>query len=529
MLTLRPYQRSALNHCYDAWSTGQAEHPLIVAPCGAGKSIIIAALCHEALTSWPGTRILILTHRKELLRQDGAELQALWPEAPIGYYSAGLGKRDKAFPILFAGVQSIHRHITEFSPFDLVIIDEAHLIPRSASTMYGSCLAHLRLLDHSVKFVGLTATPYRLDSGRLDEGEGALFDRVVFDIELQGLVDAGHLVPMVAKGGEAEANLTGVHRRAGDFVASEVEAAFERPGLVERACTEIVERGQSRRAWLVFCSGVDHAEHVRDTLRERGVDAEMVTGKTPKDERDRLTARFRAGHLRCLCNVDILTTGANFPLCDLLVLLRATESTALYVQIVGRGMRVAPGKTNCLLLDFGSNVLRHGPIDRVSPKRPVRKGETEQRAPVKKCPVCSTYVHISSMECPDCGYVWPGREITHDDRPYEGAVMAAQQKPEWVEVTDVRYRRHQKAGKPDSVAVTYHCGPLTSATEWWCPEHGGYATGKTWACLQRAGMRAPRPETTSELLARLDELRQPAEIMITKEGKYTRVARVRYA
>ncbi len=525
-MELRKYQRAAIDATYDFWIKGGG-NPLIVAPCGAGKSVIIAALCHEALSSWPSTRILILTHRKELLRQNGAELQGLWPEAPIGYYSAGLRRKDTTPPILFAGVQSIHRRITELEPFDLVIVDEAHLVPRNLGTQYGSTLANLRLMDPLVKVIGLTATPYRLDSGRLDEGEDALFDAVVYDIPVQQLVDAGHLVEVVARGGRAKADLAGVHRRMGDFVASEVSAAFTADGLVDAACGEIVAAGAERKAWMVFCAGVEHARQVRDALRARGVDAETVTGETPEGERDAICARFKAGKLRCLVNVDVLTTGANFPICDLLVLLRATESTALYVQIVGRGMRVYPGKSDCLLLDFGGNVVRHGPIDAVDPRRPGKGGEP----PAKECPKCQTIVPVGVRLCPACGFEWPQpkpREIKHDVKPYEGAVLARQQKPQWVEVTGMRYARHQKAGSPDSVRVVYEHGLLQETCEWWCVEHAGYAAEKAAAKMRAAGMKRPLPRTVSEFLARVEELRRPAAIEVKPDGRYTRIVGCRY-
>ena len=513
-----------MDAAYDAWRTGRSDNPLIVAPCGAGKSIIIAALCHEALTSWPETRILLLTHRRELLTQNGAELLGLWPDAPIGYYSAGLNRKDTAFPVLFAGIQSIWSKVTEFDPWDLVIIDEAHLVPRSIGTQYGSAIENLKLMNPDVRVLGLTATPYRLDAGMLHEGPGALFDSIVYDIPVQDLIDQGHLVEIVAKGGQAKADLSGVHRRSGDFVAAEMEAAFDQFHLVEAACKEIVQLGADRKAWLVFAAGVDHAEHVRDELRRLDIDAEMVTGSTPKEERDRLTARFRSGGLRCLVNVAVLTTGANFPICDMLVLLRATESTSLFVQIVGRGMRVSPGKANCLLLDFGGNCIRHGPIDDVKPKAP---GSGGGPAPSKECPSCHSIVAAGRRECPDCGYLFPEREIKHATRAYEGAVLKAQMQPDWRKVDHVGYARHIKAGRPDSCRVDYYCG-IARFSDWLCIDHGGHASELAWHKLKIAGMKV-RPNTVSELLARTDELASPTEILIKPEGKYVRIEKYRYS
>ena len=129
MIQLRDYQREAIDSLYSYWEQEKG-NPLIVAPCGAGKSIIIAQFIREAM-AYPGTRVLVLTHRRELLEQNEAELRSIWSSAPTGIYSAGLGRRDRHSPILFAGIQSIHSRLHTFDPFDMVIIDERPLMEES--------------------------------------------------------------------------------------------------------------------------------------------------------------------------------------------------------------------------------------------------------------------------------------------------------------------------------------------------------------------------------------------------------------
>ena len=167
------------------------------------------------------------------------------------------------------------------------------------------------------------------------------------------------------------------------------------------AVREIVQYGRDRRSWLVFCAGVDHAYHVRDALREHGIAVETVTGKTNDLERDYILGEFKDGRLRAVTNCDILTTGFNHPGVDLIAYLRPTQSTGLYVQMAGRGMRNAPGKSNCLVLDFAGNIKRHGPIDRVNPYDPSRNGKGE--APVKTCPQCRSITFAGLRLCPAGG------------------------------------------------------------------------------------------------------------------------------
>ncbi|MBK9427231.1 MAG: DEAD/DEAH box helicase family protein [Gammaproteobacteria bacterium] len=517
-IELRHYQRAAIDSLYEYWGREKG-NPLIVAPCGAGKSLVIAFFIREAM-QYPDTRIICMTHRKELLEQNEAELRGIWPDAPTGFYSAGIGRRDRHAPILFAGIQSVAKKIHTFDPFEICIVDECHLIPRAQSTQYGLALETLKLMNPRTRFVGLTASPYRLDSGLLHEGEGALFDQITYEIPVRQLIDEGHLCEVVGKRGAEVADLSGVHRRGGEFIAAEVERAFDREDLTAAACDEIVRYGANRRAWLVFASGIDHAEHVRDAIRERGVDCEVVHGGIGKTERAEIIERFRAGRLRCLVNVDILTIGFNAPICDMGVLLRATESTALYVQIVGRLMRTYPGKSSALLLDFGGNVERHGPIDRVNVRRPSEGGG---EAPAKSCPECNSLVHASALECPDCGHTFPERKPRHDGTAYAGAVMSHQEAGQWLQVDAVRYHLHKKLGKPDSVRVEYRCG-IRIYRDWWTPEHRGIARTQTVKRLWEHGIECPR--TTNELLGIAAELPVPATIEVKPDGRYERVTAV---
>lgn len=513
MLDLRPYQRAAIDGLYDYWAAKKGDNPLIVAPTGSGKSLIIAHLVKDAM-SFPGTRVLMLTHVKELLEQNAKELLALYPDADVGFYSASLKKKMLHRAITFAGIQSIHKRAFDMvPPPDLVVVDECHLIPRTDSTRYNKFLSDLKLANPGVKIVGLTATPYRLDSGWLHKGEGAIFDGIAYDIPVADLMEQGFLAPVVSKAGARKIDLSQVGHRGGEFIESELAKAASDPELVRETVAEIVKYGADRKAWLIFACGVIHANMIRDEFQAHGIEAHVVTGADNMTERAEKIERFRRGEYKCLINVNVLTTGFNVPHVDLIGIVRATESAGLYVQIVGRGTRLAPGKTDCLVLDYGDNVMRHGFIDKVKPKI---KGKTEDStAPCKECPSCQAIQHAAMRNCVVCGYAFPPPVLNHGNRAYSGAMISTQVQAEWVAVDDVGYSRWRKEGKPDSIRVTYYCG-LIKISEWLCPDHGGYAAERY---IKRKSALGASATTTEEAITECDFWNKPIKIKVKPNDK----------
>jgi DNA repair protein RadD len=518
-IKLRPYQQSAVDSIY-TYFENKTGNPLVALPTGTGKSFTMASFMHGACQQYPGTRIVVLTHVKELISQDFEALIRLWPEAPAGIYSAGLGKRDLDAQIVFAGIQSIHRHALNMGRVDLIVVDECHLIPRKSDTMYGRFLANVRLHSPHVKIIGFTATPFRMDSGMLTSGKGALFDEVCYEMTIREAIEDGWLSEPLPKATNTKLDVAGVGTRGGEFIPGQLEKAVDVDETTQAAVAEIIEHGKNRKGWLVFCAGVEHAHHVRDAIRAHGISCEAITGDTPKGERERILRDFKAGRIQCLTNRDVLTTGFDAPHTDLLALLRPTKSPGLLIQMVGRGTRLAPGKENCLVLDFAENFSRHGPIDRIKVKRP-RDSAEEGEAPVKVCPECAAICYAGVRECGDCGHEFPEPELKITKQAGTAAVLSNQLKAEWVDVTSVMYGLHTKPGKPSSLKVTYVCG-LVAHTEWICFDHSGYARQK--ACqwwLKRAGH--PAPSTVVEALERKGELRNPTRIRIEPDGKYKRV------
>ena len=522
---LRDYQREAVDGLYNYWASKAGDNPLIVAPTGSGKTAILAQIIKDAM-SYPDTRVLVVTHVKELLEQGANGLLKLYPEADYGIYSAGLKQKVLNKPITFAGIQSVWERAYDMVPApDLVLIDEAHLLPKNTETRYNRFIADLKICNPDVKVVGLTATPYRLDTGYLHKGKGAIFDGIAHDIPISLLMDQGYLSPVISKGGIKQIDLTGVGKRGGEFIESELATAASDPELIESTVKEVVTLAKDRKSWLVFSSGVNHAHLLADQFDRHGIDAGVVTGSDSSSVRGKTIADFKSGKLKCLINVNVLTTGFDYPGVDCIVMCRSTMSCGLYIQCIGRGTRVAEGKENCLVLDYGSNVERHGFIDQVKPKDKMSSGDGE--APAKQCESCQTIVHAAAKICPECGFEFPAPLLNHGSSSYSGAMLSSQVVAEWVDVDDVMYSRHKKEGKPDSIKVTYYAGML-SVSEWLCPDHGGYAASKY---RERKSLLNAYADTTTEALDEAHFWRKPSRVMVKPSNhnpKYKEITKFDY-
>ena len=524
---LRYYQREAIQAIYDYFEKKNG-HPLISMATGTGKAYVIAKFCQEAIEQWPDTNIVVVTSVKELVRQNYEEMLELWSDAPAGIYSAGLGVKNLRQKITFAGIQSIYKQAYKIPRrIDLLIIDEVQDVSETAGTMFRKFIDDLHVCNSDMKVIGLSATVFRLSQGLLTDGKNALFTDVIYDYGMLQAITDGYLSPLVSKAMTQQFDLSDVGIRNGDYIPGQLEQAVDKDPVTRAVVDEIVRYGAERKCWLLFCVSVNHAMHVRDEIRSRGFTCETVSANTPKEERNEIFRRYKAGEIRCLTNVNILTKGSNIPQIDLIASLRPTKSAGLVVQSCGRGTRLAQHKDDCLLLDFAGWLTEFGPIDLIKPKRKGEKGEGV--APVKTCPECKTIVFAGVVECPECAFIFPKEAPKIDTEASTAAVLSTQLKVETHAVTKVNYYRHKKEGKPDSLRVEYMCGLMHSFRSWWCLGHTGKAreiAAFNWRIASN-GMRAPN--TIDEALARLGELKLPISISVKKIGKNHDIVGVEYA
>ncbi len=470
-MMLREYQSRTIDQLYAWFEAGNAGNPCLVLPTGSGKSHIVAALCKDAIQNWPETRVLMLTHVKELIEQNAEKMRQHWPGAPMGIYSASIGRKDLGEPITFAGIQSVRNKAKQLGHVDLVIIDECHLVNHKDEGGYRKLLGELKDINPHLRVIGLTATPYRLGHGLITD-KPALFDDLLEPVSIEELVFKGYLATLRSKITKAKLDTTGVHKRGGEFIESELQAAVDTDDKNQAVVQEVVTLAGERKAWLVFCTGVKHAEHVAEVLRQHGVATECVLGETPKKERERIIADFKAGRIRALTNANVLTTGFDYPDIDLIAMLRPTMSPGLYVQMAGRGMRVKSQTDHCLVLDFAGVVEAHGPITNVQPPKKGSDGNGE--APVKVCDNCQELCAISASFCPACGHPFPepikkALVLHHDD------IMGLEGKD--LEITTWNWRVHtSKASGKLMLSCTYY-GDLSDKpiTEYLPVLHDGYA------------------------------------------------------
>lgn len=524
-MELRPYQRAAIESVY-RYLREHDGNPVVCIPPAGGKTPILATIASDAVTRWNG-RVLIVTHVRELVEQAVDKLRRVCLELPVGVFSAGLNRRDTEQPVIAASIQSIFRRACDLGRFDLIIVDECHLLPPDGEGMYQSFLAEARVINPLVRLIGLTATPFRMDSGLIC-GPDKLLNDICFEAGIRELIRDNYLCPLISKAGQQRADLSELHVRRGEFLASEVDAAMDTDELVRSACAEIVEATRDRRACLIFASGVAHGRHVCDVLQhEHNIECGFVCGETPSTERAELLARFRGEPegllerepLKHLCNVGVLTTGFDAPITDAIAILRPTNSPGLLVQIVGRGLRLHPDKHDTLILDFGGNIERHGPIDQISAKA-IRQTQTGGEAPAKECPICHSVIAAGYSACPDCGYEFPPPERqTHEAQASLIGVLSDQHTDTTYDVLDVSYQVHTKRGAdedaPKTMRVDYRLGLTHHVSEWVCIEHVGYAHQKAVAWWE-ARSPDPFPDSAQHAVDIADAggLAWPAQITI---------------
>jgi DNA repair protein RadD len=538
-MELRPYQSGSVEAVW-SYLREQTGNPVVVLPTGSGKTPVLVALARQAVEGWHG-RVLILAHVKELLKQAREKFVQWWPFAPVGVYSAGLRKRETDDQIIIAGIQSVFSKSAQLGRFDLVIVDECHLIPAAGQGMYQTLLKDLKVINPQVRVIGLTATPYRLDSGLVYGGDNVLTG-ICYEANVKDLIEQKFLCRLRGKAG-TEADLTGVHTRGGDYIQGELEDRLTDEQTVEKACAEIVQYCAERKAWIIFCAGVEHARMVEvELFNKHKINVATITADTPAKERDNLVDAFKAGQIRALCNVNVLSIGFDAPHTDAVIMLRPTQSPGLYYQQVGRGLRTHETKTDCLILDLAGNIRRHGPIDIIAPKdKSSSKGSGE--APAKTCPKCQEIVHAALQVCPACQFEFPPAPVARHDTKADTVQPLSEPAVEstW-RVKYIEYRAWLKRGAPadapKTLRVIYNCRNGTGNifnefSEWVCFEHEGFARRKAerwWA--ERCS--APCPTVTEQAEAFVkdtaNDFAEPIRITVrTQQGKFPEIISASFA
>lgn len=513
MIELRPYQVDGLAALWEYYSNGGKDNVLICWPTGTGKSCAPAIFIKEAMRLWPDQRFMLLTHSSELVKQDGAALISVWPNAPLGIYCAGLKRKDVISPIIYATIQSAHKlGAINFGHRDILWVDEAHLISDEDSSMYLSFIAKLKKINPKLKVIGLTATQYRMGMGLLTEGK--LWGKVVHDLtsmeDFNKLVADGYLCSLIPKKTQVELDVSNVGIQKGEFIASQLQHEVDKAEITWKGLQELCYYGQGRKSWLLFATGIDHAEHIQSMLSQLGIDCAAIHSKQDGNHNDAAIRDFKSYKLRAIVNYGKLTTGFDHPGIDLIGMFRPTLSVALWVQMLGRGTRPCEGKSNCLVLDFAKNTARLGPIN--DPVLPRKKGDKEGTIPIKICDACGVYNHIKAVRCDPCNHPFEFKVKIVERAGTEELIRQTEAlQIETFDVTYVTYAKKQKTGKQPYIQTTYFCG-LTSFREFVFPENNRFR--KPFVDWWRQRYPEDPPKTTEECMDFISQLRAPRNIRV---------------
>lgn len=364
---LRPYQQQARDRIHAEWDAGHTR-TLLVLPTGTGKTIVFASVAADQVRA--GDRVLILAHRGELLEQAADKLQR-----STGLVSAVEKAEstclDSWFRVVVGSVQTLQRtaRLERFPQdyFGTIIIDEAH---------HAITDGYRRILDYfsGAKVLGVTATPDRGDMRNL----GEVFDSLAFEYKLTDAIKEGYLCKIMAQTIPLQLDITSVTMSGGDYAVGDLGTALD--PYLEQIAAEMARRCKGRKT-VVFLPLIKTSQKFRDLLNTHGFRAAEVNGQS--DDRRQVLADFDAGKYNVLCNSMLLTEGWDCPSVDCVVVLRPTKVRSLYSQMVGRGTRLSPGKTDLLLLDFLWMTDKHElcrPADLVCEDRTVARQMTEHLA-----------------------------------------------------------------------------------------------------------------------------------------------------
>lgn len=398
-MTLRPYQSDAANAAL-AWMLKSAAPFVIDAATGAGKSHIIAEIA-RVIHAKTGKRVLCLAPSAELVTQNREKFLATGNRASM--FSASAGAKELRFPVVFGSPLTVKNRISRFQKegadgYALVILDEAHGITPTVRDI----IEAMRAANPNLRVCGLTATPYRLGSGWIfreddqgrvmgeDVARDPYFAKCVYKIDARALIDMGFLTrPVIGAINATGYDTSGLALNSrGQFDADAVDRAYHGHGRKTSAIVaDVLAQSRDRMGVMFFAATVKHAQEIMASLPPEL--SEIVTGETPKAQRDSILRRFKARQIKYLVNVSVLTTGFDATHVDVIAILRKTESVGLLQQIIGRGLRLHPSKTDCLVLDYTSNLDDHCPDgDLFAPQIKASKGGESSGGMTCECPTC---------------------------------------------------------------------------------------------------------------------------------------------
>jgi DNA repair protein RadD len=558
-MKLRYYQQEAIDETLK-WLDTQQTHPLIVLPTGSGKTIVFTTIIKQLFEKDPDCRVLILAHRQELISQAKDKLLSVWPCAPCGILAAGLKEFDASSPVVIASRDTLAtpKRLEDAGEFDYIIVDEAHHVGLEKASRYQKIFNNFNTTQHyAPKIFGVTATPYRMGQGFIYGLGDEFFGGVSYQIGIPQLIKDGYLCRLSAfkvdDKAVIDASTARVKFKGGDYRESDLEKLAMEDQTMLAIIADWIDKAYSkgRLSTVFFCVTVAHANKMCMLLQAAGIEAAVVTANTPGDERADILEKFDNGVINALCNVAVLTEGWDAPRTDCIALLRPTKSLGLYVQICGRGMRTWGDKQDCLLLDYGENMNRHGCIDRA---RPNTKPDDEEpkiwicdavTSAGHPCLAVNDWVDKKCIECgadKPKGAAPPERkepEIAKDRIAAEGSVLSDEMDGPVNEVEKIKEVEFARAEKKKSKNGNEYLNvEFKLVNEYW-PQNMPFMIGmngaagilakKKWKACAVNGTQVPYTiDRGVELINDEGCFDHIQKITVRKEGRYWNVVSVYY-
>ncbi len=534
----RPYQQEAIADILAALNKG--ENALLQAPCAAGKSFILATVTKQLLEVVPGFRALIIVDRSILVTQLRDTIMQVCRIMPGLACSSVSGKKDLEQPVTIATRQTIINHLDNFQPVNLIIADEVHLLPlkqegKPPADQYGKIIHHLIEYNPRTRILGVTATPFSLGSGYIygEKNKPGLipyFENLTHKITYKELLESGHLTPITGAVTTGKIDTSNVGMVAGEYNLGQLSTvAIQHVSTVVDA---INEHATGRDHILILCVDIDHCEAVTESLNNAEIKSVPFHSKlSPVDSADAMGG-FIGGRYRCIVSVSKLTIGADIPIADCLVFVRPTQSPSLYMQGVGRVMRLAPGKDDALLIDLTDNSQKHlrdFDLDRPIVKIPMPAGAGD--APFKWCPECEAQLHPKVVVCPECGFIFEKNQAEYLQELEKVELKSfTPADPEWKEVQGMAVELHEsKAGKNllkvvlvlGGGEIGYFNNKLSKVTDWIClpPDYSGYAVKKGEEKWEKYSSTPCPSDITEGLWVAQESFRQPTEVMVQENDR----------
>ena len=528
---LRPYQISALETLDKDLQTGHVV--LFQAVMGAGKTFTLCRLIARYFKD-TNRNFLILAHKKELVEQfqDTFNKMTDVPFSDIGICCAGLGKKNLHKRITIGTIQSFINVLDDYKGCSLLVIDEAHRISVGTDSQYDQVINGLQNKNKNMRIVGCTATVGRLGHGyiygnKCAKGAINLFPKLNYQIKYSTLLKQGYLVELRGKIAHAdclETDLMDVETH-GDYVLNQLGEVMSREIHLRTAVEAIHKHCADYEMICIFCTTIQHAEKLKDIIGDK---CTIIHSQLSPLEREINLQKWKSGEKRICTSINILSEGIDIPRLQCLVMARPTLSSTMYLQSVGRVLRLHEGKDHGFLLDLTDNTGRFGvDLDNVKigiPKA-VKKEILKQDKLCKLCPSCEREVFISLKACPYCGFEWPVAEIIEANHIPELKDVQFQEKvetaPAWYNVRDMFIEIHESRKNGKFLGkIEFECG-LFQANLWLCFSdfYSGYAVTKAKEKWDMLAGHIPFPESVREFVE-YQNIVQPKRILVTTHTEY---------